>query len=75
MLLLMIIFSLSTYYFMKGLFPKKQSLLNRAVPKVNKDDAETTQPFNREINRRKVILILVDALREDFVEMGCTTND
>jgi hypothetical protein len=60
---------------MKGLFPKKQSLLNRAVPKLAgnaEEEVETMQPFNREINRRKVILVLVDALREDFVEMGCS---
>ena len=36
---------------------------------------ETTQPYNRVIDRKKVILILVDALREDFVELGCPSSE
>ncbi len=33
-------------------------------------------PFNREFpDRRKVILVLVDALREDFVDMRCKNKE
>jgi hypothetical protein len=35
---------------------------------------ETMQAYNQVIDRKKVILVLVDALREDFVELGCPSS-
>ena len=32
------------------------------------------QAYNQVIDRKKVILVLVDALREDFVELGCPSS-
>ena len=57
-LILTITFLFSSIFYMKGIFLSKHTL-------TDKTDYQTYG----DINNKKVIMILVDALREDFVEM------
>lgn len=50
----------SVCYFKQGMFLSKITLLDKAEPK----ESNRTRP------EKKVILLLVDALREDFVHMN-----
>ena len=47
----------SVYYFKSGMFLSKVTLIDKAEPKIS----DSSRPD------KKVILLLVDALREDFV--------
>jgi hypothetical protein len=53
----LILFSLSLRYFLKGVFLTKRTLADKSEGGIKE-------------GRPKVIMLLVDALREDFVEMN-----
>ena len=55
----LLLYYLSIAFFIKGVFLTKKTLTNKSVP--------TSNSFKNP--DKKVILLLVDALREDFVEM------
>lgn len=60
----MILFLVGVVFFMGGLFPKRMTLTNKATV----EDSPFYQEFDLD-KPKKVILVLLDAVREDFVQI------
>lgn len=64
-MLLMALYLTGVWFFMNGLFPKREILPN----KTNMKDSPFYAEFPLE-NPKKVVLVLMDSVREDFVEIS-----
>ena len=62
---LLLLFTLSLYFFIQGIFLSKRTLTTKSL-------VEEGGGGGRQ--ERTLIMLLVDALREDFVEMGRVTG-
>jgi|LauGreDrversion4_2_1035121.scaffolds.fasta_scaffold802457_2 hypothetical protein len=65
----MTLFVIGVLFFMGGLFPKRLTLTNKA----SIEDSQFYEEFDFD-NPKKVILILLDAVREDFVRIDDETT-
>ena len=65
-----LLFALSVHFFIKGIFLTKRVLTTKSPPNYPISFPNQTDSSTLSTPKRKLIMLLVDALREDFVEMG-----
>ena len=59
---IIVVFAISVLFYMQGIFLSKNNLTDKSVPLSSEGGLSSR-------SKTKVIMLLVDALREDFVEM------